>query len=143
MSTERHLAELNEQCIRSLINDDTAWFDTHLAETFVCVEADGLVHKREQFIRKVAGGAGLVSYRLDDVSIRLSPRSDWCRQLTRMSIRAGRRVSAGTYTFTHARVTHERSFSAQVSRVKRRTKGVGRRSAWRRDTVHEQKATGP
>lgn len=67
---EQHLLELNEQYVRASLTGDVAWFRTHLADEFVCIESDGSVHFKDAFLRLTALGSDLAEYRLDYVDVR-------------------------------------------------------------------------
>lgn len=71
MSAARQLSRLNEEYIQGLLSGDARWFEEHLADEFVCIEADGTVRDKPAFVRKVSNGSGYSTYRLDDVRIRV------------------------------------------------------------------------
>ena len=71
MSIARQLTRLNEQYIQSLINADAKWFEHHLADEFVCIESDGTLRNKADFVRKVSHGWGYATYRLDQVQVRV------------------------------------------------------------------------
>lgn len=70
MSPEHELTALNEQYIAGLLNADVRWFQQRLAEDFLCIEADGTVRDKADFLRKVAAGAAFVRYEIVDVRVR-------------------------------------------------------------------------
>lgn len=71
MSDEHTLTRLNARYIESLMKADVEWYREHLAEDFVCIEANGTVLDKERFLRKTAEGPDLADYRLTQVQIRL------------------------------------------------------------------------
>jgi ketosteroid isomerase-like protein len=71
MSDESTLNRLNARYIESLMKADVDWYREHLADDFVCIEANGTVLDKERFLRKTAEGPDLADYRLAQVQIRL------------------------------------------------------------------------
>lgn len=71
MSDETTLRDLNQQYVDSFMNADVDWYRTHLTDDFVCIESDGSVLDKAQFLRQTAAGPGVRSYQLDDARIRL------------------------------------------------------------------------
>jgi hypothetical protein len=67
---ERHLLQLNEQYVHASLVGDVEWFRVHLADDFVCIESDGSVLFREEFLRVAARGSELRQYKLDYVDVR-------------------------------------------------------------------------
>jgi hypothetical protein len=70
-SDEATLTELNERYIESFMKADVEWYREHLADDFLCIEANGSVLDKAQFLRKTAEGPGLADYRLEQVRIRI------------------------------------------------------------------------
>jgi len=71
MSEEAALVRLNEQYIQSLLTGNVAWYREHLAEDFVCIESNGSLLDKSQFLQKTAEGPDLADYRLAEVRIRI------------------------------------------------------------------------
>lgn len=71
MSDVSTLTELNEQYVDSVMKADVDWYQRHLAEDFVCIESDGSMLDKTQFLRQTADGPGVRSYRLEDARIRI------------------------------------------------------------------------
>ena len=71
MSDESTLVRLNARFIESLMNSDVEWHREHLADDFICIEANGSVLDKERFLRKTAEGPDLAEYRLAQVQVRL------------------------------------------------------------------------
>jgi ketosteroid isomerase-like protein len=70
-SDEATLTELNERYIESFMKADVVWYREHLADDFLCIEANGSVLDKAQFLRKTAEGPDLADYRLEQVRIRI------------------------------------------------------------------------
>lgn len=67
---EQHLLRLNEQYVQASMAGDVEWFRAHLAGDFVCIESDGSVQFRDEFLRAAALGSDLSKYKLDYVDVR-------------------------------------------------------------------------
>jgi ketosteroid isomerase-like protein len=65
------LTELNRRYIESFMKSDVEWYREHLADDFLCIEANGSVLDKAQFLRKTAEGPGLAEYRLEQARVRL------------------------------------------------------------------------
>ncbi len=71
MSDETTLRELNQQYVDSFMKADVEWYREHLTDDFVCIESDGSVLDKSQFLRQTAAGPGVQSYQLEDARIRI------------------------------------------------------------------------
>src|SRR5262245_50314648 len=65
------LRRLNREYIAAYMSADALWYRRHLARDFVCIESDGSVQTRPKFLAGAARGPDVVSYRLENVRIRL------------------------------------------------------------------------
>jgi len=70
MNREQEIRQLNEAYVKAAVSSNVAWFHTHLAEEFVCIESDGSVLDKPAFIAMTAKDSGLADYKLDQVDIR-------------------------------------------------------------------------
>jgi ketosteroid isomerase-like protein len=68
---QARLEELNEQYIEAAVNADANWYRQHLAEDFVCIDAEGAVFDKEAFLRRFAGGPMVSNYTLENVTVRI------------------------------------------------------------------------
>jgi len=71
MSDEATITALNRQYVDAFLAADVAWYDEHLADDFVCIESDGSMLDKAQFLRQTAAGPGAPSFVLDDARVRL------------------------------------------------------------------------
>jgi hypothetical protein len=71
LSDESVLRQLNDQYIQSLIQADVEWYREHLAEDFLCIESNGSLLDKAQFLEKTAEGPDLADYRLTQVRVRI------------------------------------------------------------------------
>jgi ketosteroid isomerase-like protein len=70
-SNDRKLRQLNEQYIEAYMKSDVGWYREHLAEDFVCIESDGAVLGKTEFLDQTAKGPNVAAYRLDQVQVRI------------------------------------------------------------------------
>ncbi len=69
-AAEATIRNLNEAYVKAAIGSDTGWFQTHLADEFVCIESDGSVLDKPAFLAMVAQASDLATYRLEEVDVR-------------------------------------------------------------------------
>lgn len=70
MNSEEQIRQLNNAYIQAILASDVAWFQTHLAEDFVCIESDATVLDKAAFLRMTAQRTDLAHYHLDEVDVR-------------------------------------------------------------------------
>ena len=71
MSDETTLKTLNQEYVDSFMASDVDWYDQHLTDDFVCIESNGSVLDKPQFLHQTAEGPGVAGYNLDDARIRI------------------------------------------------------------------------
>jgi ketosteroid isomerase-like protein len=71
MSDQATLTKLNQQYVDSFMAADVEWYRRHLADDFVCIESNGSVLDKAQFLTQTAKGPGVRSYVLDDARVRM------------------------------------------------------------------------
>jgi len=71
---ESTLKRLNQEYIQAYMSSDASWYDEHLADEFVCIESDGSVLDKTQFLRKTAEGPDVLDYKLLKVNVRIYGR---------------------------------------------------------------------
>ena len=64
------LKRLNQEYVDAFMNGDVGWYRDNLADDFVCIESDGSILGRDEFLRNAARGPDVTSYALADVRIR-------------------------------------------------------------------------
>jgi len=64
------LHDLNAQYIRAFVESDTAWYNEHLGEDFVCTLADGRRINKAEFLRRTEGGPGVKDVTYDEIDVR-------------------------------------------------------------------------
>jgi hypothetical protein len=65
------LERLNKEYIDAYMSADVNWYKKTLAEDFVCIESDGNVIDKEQFLINTAKGPDVAEYKLQNVNIRI------------------------------------------------------------------------
>ncbi len=70
MSDEATLTELNAQYVAAFLAADVEWYREHLADDFVCIESNGEMLDKAEFLRQTATGPGVLDYMLQEVRIR-------------------------------------------------------------------------
>ena len=71
---ETTLERLNNQYIQAYMSSDVSWYDEHLGNDFICIESDGSVLDKTQFLRKTAEGPDVLDYQLLHVHVRVYER---------------------------------------------------------------------
>ncbi len=71
MSDEATLRELNQRYVDSFMSADVDWYDQHLTGDFICIESNGSMLDKSQFLRQTAEGPGVRSYELEEARIRI------------------------------------------------------------------------
>lgn len=70
-SNDRKLRQLNEQYIAAYMKSDVGWYREHLADDFVCIESDGSILGKAEFLDQTAKGPDVAAYKLDEVHVRI------------------------------------------------------------------------
>ena len=71
MSDDAILRELNQAYVDAFLHADVDWYDTYLADDFVCIESDGSVLDKARFLRQAAAGPDAAAYRLAEIRVRV------------------------------------------------------------------------
>jgi hypothetical protein len=70
-SDKAALEQLNQQYIDAFMQANVKWYEDHLADDFVCIESDGSVLDKAQFLVNTAKGRDVEEYKLDNVNVRI------------------------------------------------------------------------
>jgi ketosteroid isomerase-like protein len=70
-SDKPSLERLNQEYVAAFMKADVEWYREHLADEFVCIESDGSVLNKEQFLRNTVKGADVTDYNLLEVEVRV------------------------------------------------------------------------
>jgi ketosteroid isomerase-like protein len=65
------LERLNQEYVDAFMNADVEWYRQHLADDFVCIESDGSLLNKHQFLRNTAKGPDVARYDLEHVDVRI------------------------------------------------------------------------
>jgi ketosteroid isomerase-like protein len=65
------LHDLNAEYIRAFVESDTAWYDEHLTDDFVCTLGDGRRIDKQEFLRLTEAGPGVTGVSVDQIDVRL------------------------------------------------------------------------
>ena len=132
------LQQLNQEYVDAFMNADVEWYRAHLAEDFVCVESDGSVLNKAEFLSNTVKGPDVVEYKLHEVDIRVYGDAALVRA-TGVWIREDGSMGMSRYTDVYIRASSEwKAVSAQITRTtrmgprgryKRRAAGLPQESA--------------
>jgi ketosteroid isomerase-like protein len=70
-SDKTTLERLNQEYVDAFMNADVDWYREHLAEDFVCIESDGSVLNKTQFLSNTVKGPDVADYNLQEVEVRI------------------------------------------------------------------------
>lgn len=70
-SDKQTLERLNQEYVDAFMNADLEWYREHLADEFVCIESDGSMLHKQQFLANTAKGPDVTEYDLDHVDVRI------------------------------------------------------------------------
>jgi len=70
-SDRRALEQLNQEYVAAFMNADVEWYRKHLADEFVCIDSDGSVLQKHQFLANTAKGPDVADYKLEHVDVRV------------------------------------------------------------------------
>jgi ketosteroid isomerase-like protein len=65
------LEQLNREYIQAFMNSDVSWYREHLADDFVCIESDGSVLGKAEFLQNTSRGPDVADYKLEQVNVRI------------------------------------------------------------------------
>lgn len=68
---EKDLRQLNDQYITAYMQSDVQWYQKHLSDDFVCIEPDGTILGKAEFLDQTAQGPDVVEYQLEQVQVRI------------------------------------------------------------------------
>jgi hypothetical protein len=100
------------------MNADMNWYQEHLADDFVCIESDGAVLGKEEFLRKTSQGPMWQTNRLEGVHVRMYGRAALVQATGRFTRKDG---SSGMSRYTDVYVRMDEGWgvvSAQITRTR-------------------------
>ena len=138
-SDVRTLQQLNQEYVDAFMNADVEWYRAHLAEDFVCVESDGSVLDKAQFLSNTVKGPDVVEYKLHEVDIRIYGDAALVRA-TGVWIREDGSMGMSRYTDVYIRISSEwKAVSAQITRTTR----MGPRGRYKRRAARSTETLAP
>jgi hypothetical protein len=63
------LERLNQEYVDAFMNANVDWYRKHLAEQFICIESDGSVLTKQEFLSNAAKGPDVSDYNLESVDV--------------------------------------------------------------------------
>ena len=113
------LERLNQEYVDAFMNADVDWYKEHLAEDFVCVESDGSVLDKIQFLSNTVKGPDVIDYKLHEVDVRIYGNAALVRA-TGVWIKEEGSMGMSRYTDVYIRTGNEwKAVSAQITRTTR------------------------
>jgi len=70
-TAERIVRDLNEKYIDAFMKSDVEWYGLMLSEDFVCIDSDGSVLHKKEFLDQAAQGTDVAHYELEHVNVRI------------------------------------------------------------------------
>ena len=138
-SDVRTLQQLNQEYVDAFMNADVEWYRAHLAEDFVCVESDGSVLDKAEFLSNTVKGPDVVEYKLHEVDIRIYGDAALVRA-TGVWIREDGSMGMSRYTDVYIRISSEwKAVSAQITRTSR----MGPRGRYKRRAARSTETLAP
>ena len=135
----RTLQQLNQEYVDAFMNADVEWYRAHLAEDFVCVESDGSVLDKAEFLSNTVKGPDVVEYKLHEVDIRVYGDAALVRA-TGVWIREDGSMGMSRYTDVYIRISSEwKAVSAQITRTTR----MGPRGRYKRRAARSTETLAP
>lgn len=124
------LKRLNQEYVDAFMNADVSWYREHLAEDFVCIESDGSVLGKNEFLTNTLNGPDVIDYKLHEVDVRVYGDAALIRA-TGVWTREDGSMGMSRYTDVYIKnATQWKAVSAQITRTTR----VGPRGRYKRRT---------
>jgi hypothetical protein len=114
------LERLNEEYIDAFIGADVAWYRDHLADEFICIEADGSILDKAEFLRMSGEDPGVTRYDLEDVRIRIYETVALVQATGRFTRADG---STGTSRYTDVYAMRDGDWKVVTAQITRATGG--------------------
>ncbi len=113
------LKRLNQEYVDAFMNADVDWYREHLAEDFVCIESDGSVLDKTEFLTNTLKGPDVIDYKLHEVDVRLYGEAALVRA-TGVWTREDGSMGMSRYTDVYVKTECEwKAVSAQITRTTR------------------------
>lgn len=131
-SDKTRLEQLNQEYVDAFMNADVDWYRQHLAEDFVCIESDGSVLDKVQFLKNTVKGPDVADYKLHEVEVRVYGDAALVRA-TGVWTREDGSMGMSRYIDVYVKERKEwKTVSAQITRTSR----LGPRGRYKRPPVN-------
>jgi len=101
------------------MNADVDWYREHLAEEFVCIESDGSMLGKTQFLTNTLKGPDVIDYKLHEVDVRVYGDAALVRAAGVFTREDGS-MGMSRYTDVYIKTESEwKAVSAQITRTTR------------------------
>jgi ketosteroid isomerase-like protein len=70
VTDENTIRDLNQKYINAFMHSDVEWYRAILAEDFVCIDSDGSILHKTEFLKQAAKAPEVISYELEKVDVR-------------------------------------------------------------------------
>lgn len=111
------LEQLNKEYVEAYMSADVAWYEKHLADDFVCIESDGSLLNKAEFLSKTAKGPDVADYNLQKVNVRIYGVVALV-QATGIFTRKDESLGVSRYTDVYVQTPGEwKAISAQITRT--------------------------
>ena len=126
------LERLNQEYVEAFMNADVDWYREHLADDFVCIESDGSVLNKQEFLANTVKGPDIADYKLEHVNVRVYGNAALV-QATGLWTREDGSMGMSRYIDVYVKQREQwRTVSAQISRVLR----MGPRGRYKRSQIN-------
>ena len=126
------LERLNQEYVEAFMNADVDWYREHLADDFVCIESDGSVLNKQEFLANTVKGPDIADYKLEHVNVRAYGNAALV-QATGLWTREDGSMGMSRYIDVYVKQREQwRTVSAQISRVLR----MGPRGRYKRSQIN-------
>jgi ketosteroid isomerase-like protein len=125
------LERLNQEYVDAFMNADVDWYRQHLADDFVCVESDGSVLNKTEFLANTVKGPDVADYKLEHVDVRFYGDVALVRATGLWTRKDGAR-GMSRYLDVYVKQSQEwKTVSAQITRMLR----MGPRGRYKRSQI--------
>lgn len=68
---EKTILDLNQKYIDAFMHSDVDWYESILTDDFVCIDSDGSILHKAEFLEQAREAPDVLSYNLEKVNVRL------------------------------------------------------------------------
>jgi ketosteroid isomerase-like protein len=68
---EHTIRGLNQRYIDAFLHSDVEWYRSILSDDFVCIDSDGSILHKAEFLKRAGEGPDVIAYELEKVDVRL------------------------------------------------------------------------